>query len=86
MCAPGTFQEVILHAMRFPSCQRIAYSTCSVHEQENEEVVQDVPQKPNLDFSSCVDASWIRFYQVVSVRSSLVAFASLSPGVVHQDR
>ena len=66
MCARGTFQEVILHAMRFPSCQRIAYSTCSVHEQENEEVVQDVPQqKPSLDFSSCFDSgSCIRLYQL----------------------
>eukprot|EP00434_Breviolum_minutum_P045060 symbB.v1.2.040324.t2/scaffold7146.1/size13045/2 len=35
-------KDVILHAMRFPSCQRIAYSTCSVYEEENERVVQEV--------------------------------------------
>ena len=36
---PSSLQELaanqkaaILHAMRFPSCQRIAYSTCSIYE------------------------------------------------------
>ncbi|CAE7649566.1 NSUN5 [Symbiodinium microadriaticum] len=46
---PSSLQELaanqkaaILHAMRFPSCQRIAYSTCSIYEDENEQVVQQV--------------------------------------------
>eukprot|EP00746_Dinoflagellata_sp_MGD_P041887 gnl/MRDRNA2_/MRDRNA2_20131_c0_seq1.p1 gnl/MRDRNA2_/MRDRNA2_20131_c0~~gnl/MRDRNA2_/MRDRNA2_20131_c0_seq1.p1 ORF type:complete len:412 (+),score=60.78 gnl/MRDRNA2_/MRDRNA2_20131_c0_seq1:239-1474(+) len=37
---------IIRHAMRFPSCQRIAYSTCSVYTEENEDVVQTVLRSP----------------------------------------
>eukprot|EP00933_Yihiella_yeosuensis_P055812 TRINITY_DN5473_c0_g3_i1.p1 TRINITY_DN5473_c0_g3~~TRINITY_DN5473_c0_g3_i1.p1 ORF type:complete len:435 (-),score=76.29 TRINITY_DN5473_c0_g3_i1:92-1366(-) len=33
---------VIQHAMRFPAVERIAYSTCSIYEEENEQVVQRV--------------------------------------------
>jgi len=35
-------RRIIRHAMRFPSVQRIAYSTCSVYQEENEQVVASV--------------------------------------------
>ena len=39
----ANFQIVILsHALRFKNVQRVVYSTCSLHELENENVVQKV--------------------------------------------
>ncbi|KAI9752753.1 MAG: hypothetical protein M4579_005509, partial [Chaenotheca gracillima] len=36
----AVFQRKMLeHAFQFPSCQRIVYSTCSIHNEENEHVV-----------------------------------------------
>ena len=39
----AAFQKSVLtHAFKFPEVQRISYSTCSVHIEENEQVVRDV--------------------------------------------
>ena len=39
----GNFQAMILkHALSFPSMQRVVYSTCSIHAEENERVVEEV--------------------------------------------
>lgn len=48
--ALATFQlRCLNHALQFPQVQRVVYSTCSVHSQENEEVVSACLQQ-NLGF------------------------------------
>ncbi|XP_063812215.1 28S rRNA (cytosine-C(5))-methyltransferase [Pseudophryne corroboree] len=43
MQALSAFQRrAVSHALRFPSVQYVVYSTCSVHQQENEDVVKGI--------------------------------------------
>lgn len=43
ICALHDFQvKALLHALSFPKVQRVVYSTCSIYEKENEEVVAAV--------------------------------------------
>lgn len=45
--ALAAFQlKIILHAFRFANASKIAYSTCSIHPQENEHVVMKALQSP----------------------------------------
>ena len=39
---------LVLHCMKFPQLQSIVYSTCSVHLEENELVVERVMKANNL--------------------------------------
>ncbi|GHJ87754.1 hypothetical protein NliqN6_4156 [Naganishia liquefaciens] len=50
----ASFQlQMIRHAMKFPAVQRIVYSTCSVHKEEDEDVVMNA-----LGSSEAADYGW----------------------------
>ncbi|XP_065587767.1 28S rRNA (cytosine-C(5))-methyltransferase isoform X2 [Cyrtonyx montezumae] len=46
----GFQRKVLSHALRFPAVQRLAYSTCSVHREENEDVVHAVLREQGSAF------------------------------------
>ncbi|NXJ09007.1 NSUN5 methyltransferase, partial [Odontophorus gujanensis] len=46
----GFQRKVLSHALRFPAVQRLAYSTCSVYREENEDVVHAVLQEQGSAF------------------------------------
>lgn len=46
----GFQQKMLRHALRFPAVQRLVYSTCSVHQEENEAVIHDVLQQSKMEF------------------------------------
>ncbi|XP_067393861.1 28S rRNA (cytosine-C(5))-methyltransferase [Emydura macquarii macquarii] len=46
----GFQRKALGHALQFPALQRLAYSTCSVHQEENEDVVRDVLQEHGTAF------------------------------------
>ncbi|KAG8122878.1 hypothetical protein E2320_018278 [Naja naja] len=50
----GFQRKMLAHALQFPGLQRLVYSTCSVHKEENEDVVQDVLEQEGSAFSSAV--------------------------------
>ncbi|NWX13721.1 NSUN5 methyltransferase, partial [Aegotheles bennettii] len=55
----GFQRRVLSHALSFPALQRVVYSTCSLHQEENEDVVHAVLQECGSAFR-LVDAfpSW----------------------------
>ncbi|XP_070788231.1 28S rRNA (cytosine-C(5))-methyltransferase isoform X2 [Pituophis catenifer annectens] len=57
----GFQRKMLAHALQFPALQRLVYSTCSVHKEENEDVVQDVLEQEGSAFRSpaILDPSWL---------------------------
>lgn len=52
------FQLLILkHALSFPNVQRVVYSTCSVHQEEDEEVVREALVNSNFELENILP-SW----------------------------
>lgn len=58
----SSFQKMIVrHAMKFPNLTRLVYSTCSIHEEENEMVVQELLEKePAFELVESPLPSWHR--------------------------
>ncbi|XP_042647365.1 28S rRNA (cytosine-C(5))-methyltransferase [Tyto alba] len=46
----GFQRRVLRHALRFPALRRLVYSTCSLHQEENEDVVRAVLQEQGTAF------------------------------------
>ncbi|XP_036910675.1 28S rRNA (cytosine-C(5))-methyltransferase [Sturnira hondurensis] len=43
-------QRALCHALAFPSLQRLVYSTCSIYQEENEDVIRDALQQSSGTF------------------------------------
>lgn len=46
--------SILMHALHFPQVERVVYSTCSVHVEENEEVVEEVMCQVSELFQFCL--------------------------------
>ena len=51
-------EALILHALSFPKLEALVYSTCSIHDAENEEVVKKVLKQVSSDFELVPALPW----------------------------
>ncbi|ORX48495.1 S-adenosyl-L-methionine-dependent methyltransferase [Hesseltinella vesiculosa] len=73
--------SVIEHAMKFPRAKRIVYSTCSIHAQENEHVVQTILTK-HPDFSLAPRSSVLPTWQRRGLPNEMSLFNDQAQNVV----
>jgi putative methyltransferase len=73
-CLCAVQEAALLHALQFPALQRLVYSTCSIHQRENEDVVAAVLPAASAAGFQLVDPfpAWHRRGLPVFERSELL--------------